>query len=61
MIPNKLQITLKPTLIPPPQHHRLTLPTLPLNKTNQTLLHQHNPAIPRIINNLSHLLSLKQQ
>ncbi|MBM7646877.1 large subunit ribosomal protein L30 [Scopulibacillus daqui] len=56
----KLEITLKRSVIGRPQDQRITVKTLGLKKTNQTVVHEDNAAIRGMINKVSHLLSVKE-
>lgn len=58
---NKLQITLKRSVIGRPEDQRVTVRTLGLKKTNQTVVHEDNAAIRGMINKVSHLVSVKEQ
>ncbi|MBU4621188.1 50S ribosomal protein L30 [Bacillus sp. GG161] len=58
---NKLEITLKRSVIGRPEDQRVTVRTLGLKKTNQTVVHADNAAIRGMINKVSHLVSVKEQ
>lgn len=57
----KLEITLKRSVIGRPEDQRITVRTLGLKKTNQTVVHEDNSAIRGMINKVSHLVSVKEQ
>ncbi|MFB5268967.1 50S ribosomal protein L30 [Paenibacillus terreus] len=57
---SKLQITLVRSLIGRPGTQRTTVNTLGLRKINQTVVHNDNPAIRGMINQVSHLVSVKE-
>ncbi|WP_332603808.1 50S ribosomal protein L30 [Bacillus sp. S1(2024)] len=50
----KLEITLKRSVIGRPEDQRVTVRTLGLKKTNQTVVHEDNAAIRGMINKVSH-------
>lgn len=56
----QLEITLTRSLIGRPQDQRVTVNTLGLKKTNQTVVHNDNPAIRGMINKVSHLVTVKE-
>jgi large subunit ribosomal protein L30 len=56
----QLQITLKRSLIGRPETQRITVKTLGLRKMNQTVLHQDNAAIRGMVNQVSHLVEVKE-
>lgn len=56
----KLQITLKRSLIGRPENQRTTVKTLGLRKINQTVVHNDNPAIRGMVNQVSHLVSVQE-
>lgn len=58
---NKLEITLKRSVIGRPEDQRVTVRTLGLKKTNRTVVHEDNAAIRGMINKVSHLVSVKEQ
>ena len=58
---NKLEITLKRSVIGRQEDQRVTVRTLGLKKTNQTVVHEDNAAIRGMINKVSHLVSVKEQ
>lgn len=57
----KLEITLTRSVIGRPEDQRVTVRTLGLKKTNQTVVHEDNAAIRGMINKVSHLVSVKEQ
>ncbi|MDP1500684.1 MULTISPECIES: 50S ribosomal protein L30 [Bacillus subtilis group] len=57
----KLEITLKRSVIGRPEDQCVTVRTLGLKKTNQTVVHEDNAAIRGMINKVSHLVSVKEQ
>ncbi|MCG8398578.1 50S ribosomal protein L30 [Bacillus atrophaeus] len=57
----KLEITLKRSVIGRPEDQRVTVRTLGLKKTNQTVVLEDNAAIRGMINKVSHLVSVKEQ
>jgi small subunit ribosomal protein S5 len=56
----QLQITLKRSLIGRPETQRITVKTLGLRKMHQTVLHQDNAAIRGMVNQVSHLVEVKE-
>ncbi len=56
----QLQITLKRSLIGRPETQRITVKTLGLRKLHQTVVHNDNPAIRGMVNQVSHLLEVKE-
>ncbi|TCS94169.1 LSU ribosomal protein L30P [Hazenella coriacea] len=56
----KLAITLKRSMIGRPEVQRVTLRTLGLRKREQTVLHQDSPAIRGMINQVKHLVEVKE-
>lgn len=56
----KLQITLVRSLIGRPENQRTTVKTLGLRKMNQSVLHNDNPAIRGMVNQVSHLVSVQE-
>lgn len=56
----KLEITLVRSVIGRPQSQRITVKTLGLKKTNQTVVQEDHPAIRGMINQVSHLLKVKE-
>ena len=56
----KLQITLVRSLIGRPETHRTTVNTLGLRKMNQTVVHNDNPAIRGMVNQVSHLVKVEE-
>jgi large subunit ribosomal protein L30 len=57
---NKLQITLKRSLIGRPENQRVTVRTLGLRKINQTVEQADNVAIRGMVNKVSHLVEVKE-
>ncbi|AZS17433.1 50S ribosomal protein L30 [Paenibacillus motobuensis] len=56
----KLQITLVRSLIGRPENQRTTVKTLGLRKINQTVVHNDNPAIRGMVNQVSHLVKVQE-
>lgn len=56
----QIQITLKRSLIGRPERQRRTVQTLGLRKLHQTVVHQDNPAIRGMVNQVSHLVEVKE-
>ena len=56
----QLQITLKRSLIGRPETQRVTVNTLGLRKLHQTVVHQDNAAIRGMVNQVSHLIEVKE-
>ncbi|KIL39750.1 50S ribosomal protein L30 [Gordoniibacillus kamchatkensis] len=56
----KLQITLKKSLIGRSQTQRTTVNALGLRKVNQTVVQNDNEAIRGMVNQVSHLIEVKQ-
>ena len=56
----QLEITLTRSLIGRPEDQRVTVNTLGLKKTNQTVVHNDNPAIRGMIKKVSHLVTVKE-
>jgi len=56
----KLEITLTRSVIGRPQDQRITVKTLGLKKTYQTVVHNDNPAIRGMINKVSHLVKVNE-
>ncbi|GGE54516.1 50S ribosomal protein L30 [Pullulanibacillus camelliae] len=56
----KLEITLVHSVIGRPKSQRITVKTLGLKKTNQTVVQEDNPAIRGMINKVSHLLKVEE-
>ncbi|MGZ9587248.1 50S ribosomal protein L30 [Paenibacillus marinisediminis] len=56
----KLQITLVRSLIGRPETHRKTVNTLGLRKVNQTVVHNDNPAIRGMVNQVNHLVKVEE-
>jgi len=59
-VAKKLAITLKRSLIGRPEKHRVTVRTLGLRKLHQTVVHEDNPAIRGMINQVRHLVEVKE-
>lgn len=57
---NKLQITLKRSVIGRPQDQRTTVQTLGLRKLHQSVVHEDNAAIRGMINKVSHLVLVEE-
>ncbi|MDG5788098.1 50S ribosomal protein L30 [Evansella sp. AB-P1] len=57
---NKLEITLKRSLIGRPEDQRVTVKTLGLRKVNHTVVQEDNPAIRGMVTKVSHLVSVKE-
>ncbi|GAK04747.1 LSU ribosomal protein L30p [Geomicrobium sp. JCM 19037] len=57
---NKLEITLKRSLIGRPEDQRVTVKTLGLRKVNHSVVQEDNPAIRGMVNKVSHLLNVKE-
>jgi large subunit ribosomal protein L30 len=56
----QLQITLKRSLIGRPETQRVTVKTLGLRKLNSTVVHNDNAAIRGMVNQVSHLVEVKE-
>ncbi|MDD9150538.1 MULTISPECIES: 50S ribosomal protein L30 [unclassified Sporolactobacillus] len=56
----KLEITLKHSVIGRPESQRVTVRTLGLRKTYQTVIQEDNPAIRGMIRKVSHLLTVHE-
>ncbi|MBD8500598.1 MULTISPECIES: 50S ribosomal protein L30 [Paenibacillus] len=56
----KLQITLVRSLIGRPETHRKTVNTLGLRKLNQTVVQNDSPAIRGMVNQVTHLVEVKE-
>ncbi|RCX13974.1 LSU ribosomal protein L30P [Fontibacillus phaseoli] len=56
----KLQITLVRSLIGRPENQRTTVKTLGLRKINQSVVHNDNPAIRGMVNQVSHLVTVQE-
>lgn len=56
----QLQITLKRSLIGRPETQRRTVRTLGLRKLNQTVVHNDSAAIRGMVNQVGHLLEVKE-
>ncbi|GAA4873390.1 50S ribosomal protein L30 [Paenibacillus vulneris] len=56
----QLQITLKRSLIGRPEGQRRTVATLGLRKLHQTVTQQDNAAIRGMVNQVSHLVEVKE-
>jgi large subunit ribosomal protein L30 len=59
-VANKLAITLKRSMIGRPEKHRVTLRTLGLKKREQTVIQNDSPAIRGMINQVKHLVEVKE-
>ncbi|EKN65149.1 LSU ribosomal protein L30P [Schinkia azotoformans MEV2011] len=57
---NKLQITLKRSVIGRPENQRATVKSLGLRKLHQTVVHEDNAAIRGMINKVSHLVLVEE-
>lgn len=57
---NKLEITLKRSLIGRPKDQRVTVRTLGLRKVNHTVVQSDDPAIRGMVNKVSHLVNVKE-
>lgn len=57
---NKLQITLKRSVIGRLQDQRATVQALGLRKIHQTVVHEDNAAIRGMINKVSHLVLVEE-
>jgi large subunit ribosomal protein L30 len=57
---NQLQITLKRSLIGRPERQRVTVRTLGLRKLNQTVTQPDNAAIRGMVNQVKHLVEVKE-
>lgn len=58
---NKLEITLKKSLIGRTEGQRETVKALGLRKLHQTVEHEDNASIRGMVNKVSHLVSVKEQ
>lgn len=56
----QLQITLKRSLIGRPEGQRVTVRTLGLRKLHQTVVHNDVPSVRGMINQVSHLVEVKE-
>lgn len=56
----QLEITLKRSLIGRPETQRVTVKTLGLRKLHQTVVQQDNPAIRGMVNQVIHLVEVKE-
>ncbi|CAM3648806.1 MULTISPECIES: 50S ribosomal protein L30 [Saccharibacillus] len=56
----KLEITLVRSLIGRPKNQRTTVNTLGLRKTNQVVVQNDNAAIRGMVNQVKHLVSVKE-
>lgn len=56
----KLQITLVRSLIGRPETQRSTVQALGLRKLNQSVVHNDNPAIRGMVNQVGHLLKVTE-
>ncbi|HHW35802.1 MAG TPA: 50S ribosomal protein L30 [Bacillales bacterium] len=57
---NKLQITLKRSVIGRPENQKATVQSLGLRKLHQTVVHEDNAAIRGMINKVSHLVLVEE-
>jgi large subunit ribosomal protein L30 len=57
---NKLQITLKRSLIGRPENQRVTVRTLGLRKINQTVEQLDNASIRGMVEKVKHLVEVKE-
>jgi len=57
---NKLEITLKRSVIGAKQDQKLTVQTLGLRKIRQSVLRDDTPAVRGMINKVSHLVTVKE-
>lgn len=57
---NKLEITLKRSLIGRPEDQCITVKTLGLRKVNHTVVQEDNPAIRGMVNKVTHLVSVRE-
>jgi large subunit ribosomal protein L30 len=55
-----LEITLKRSLIGRPENQRVTVRTLGLRKIRQSVIHQDNPAIRGMVNQVIHLVEVQE-
>jgi large subunit ribosomal protein L30 len=60
MMAKQLQITLTRSLIGRPENQRITVNTLGLRKLHQTVTHPDNPAIRGMVEQVSHLVEVKE-
>jgi len=60
MMAKQLQITLKRSLIGRPERQRVTVRTLGLRKLHQTVIKPDNEAIRGMINQVKHLVEVKE-
>lgn len=56
----KLEITLTRSLIGRPEKQRVTVKTLGLRKVNQTVVQEDNAAMRGMVNQVSHLVKVKE-
>ncbi|MCI1859289.1 MAG: 50S ribosomal protein L30 [Sporolactobacillus sp.] len=56
----KLEITLKRSVIGRPESQRVTVRTLGLRRTYQTVVQDDNPFIRGMINKIPHLLTVRE-
>jgi len=56
----QLQITLKRSLIGRTENQRVTVRTLGLRKLHQTVVHNDSPAIRGMVNQVGHLVEVKE-
>ncbi|MDP5276899.1 50S ribosomal protein L30 [Chengkuizengella axinellae] len=57
---NKIEITLKRSLIGRPEDQRVTVKTLGLGKLNSTVVQPDNPAIRGMVKKVAHLIEVKE-
>ncbi|WP_240377786.1 50S ribosomal protein L30 [Bacillus piscicola] len=57
---NKVEITLRRSLIGRPEDQRVTVRTLGLRKVNHSVVQEDTPAVRGMINKVSHLLTVKE-
>lgn len=57
---NKLEITLKRSVIGRKPEQRKTVEALGLKKLHQTVVHQDNDAIRGMVNQVNHLIEVKE-
>jgi large subunit ribosomal protein L30 len=55
-----LKITLKKSIVGRPEKHRRTVRSLGLGKLNKTVLLKDTPAVRGMVNQVSHLLEVKE-
>ncbi|MFS1514659.1 50S ribosomal protein L30 [Chengkuizengella sp. SCS-71B] len=57
---NKIEITLKRSLIGRPEDQRVTVKTLGLGKLNSSVVQPDNPAIRGMVKKVAHLIEVKE-